>query len=456
MSATISQRHTLELQRQEKRRFHISLLTVEKAAVIVLLIFVSGGFLHSHWLGLPVMPFQLLIVGIAALSLWKYVPQILQTLVSDPPLTILVIFITMSIFWSINTARTVDELQAFLLNVVIAVYLAMRFNLKDLLQIFIWFSIVMGMLSLATVLAIPEEGIHHAGPHVGLWKGIFIQKNSLARFAALGAVSTIMLGRENLGRWRFFFGGILALLVYGSGSGSGILSMMMMFAVVPMLQVFRLRHQWMVGVLLTLLPVVMVSYFILMGNSEMVLNSVGKDSTLTGRIDLWNASFQLIDERTAFGWGLKGSFAPNSPIQDLVTWSAPFAHNHWIDLTLEIGMIGLLIFSFGLILYFLRAIVHSQREGTVASLFPLVFGMHLQAVLMSTQALITMGDMLMIYYFALVYGLAIYGTRLSNQPYRVGYQMEKRLPKFAADARTRRRIRSTLEMKQLQNPPGSS
>ncbi|MCA9912866.1 MAG: hypothetical protein KC496_05940, partial [Anaerolineae bacterium] len=56
------------------------LYLLEKIAVVILLVPLSRGLIHQRWLNLPLLPFQVLAVGMAALVLWRYLPQILQTL----------------------------------------------------------------------------------------------------------------------------------------------------------------------------------------------------------------------------------------------------------------------------------------------------------------------------------------------------------------------------------------
>lgn len=412
--------------RQSKQEMNFAelLYKLEKILVVLMLVPLSRGFIHGQWLGLPLLPFQVIALGFAALVLWKYLPQILQTLVSDPPMTLFIIFSLASIFWTIDLSITMDGLQWFLLSSVYGLYIAIRFPLEEQLQLYMWFTIVTAALSLMAVLVFPSNGIHQAGPHTGLWQGIFTQKNQLAMFMASGAVVVIMLGHK-MGRWRFVFGALLVLMTFGARSGTGILAMVAMFFVVPQLQVLRLRHQWMTGLVMMLIPIALATAIILAGNFDALLGSVGKDATLTGRTELWNASFVLIEERTALGWGWSASFAPSSPVHNMITWSAPFAHNHWIDMTLDVGMIGSLIFMVGLILMLLRAIVYAQQAGTRESLFPLVYIMIVHIMILSTQALMTKNDALSIFYVSLAYGLAIHGTKLSRQPYRMNYRREK-------------------------------
>jgi exopolysaccharide production protein ExoQ len=75
----------------------------------------------------------------------------------------------------------------------------------------------------------------------------------------------------------------------------------------------------------------------------------GKSEDLTGRLDIWNAVIGLALERPWFGWGWVGYWQP---------WVEPFeglavrngveylqAHNAWLDVWMQLGIVGLLAFA---------------------------------------------------------------------------------------------------------------
>ncbi|TFV96499.1 O-antigen ligase family protein [Leifsonia flava] len=79
-----------------------------------------------------------------------------------------------------------------------------------------------------------------------------------------------------------------------------------------------------------------------------LLKLFGKSEDLTGRFDIWNAVIGLAQQRPVAGWGWMGYWAP---------WVEPFdglavrkgvtylqAHNAWLDVWLQVGIIGLVIF----------------------------------------------------------------------------------------------------------------
>ena len=80
-----------------------------------------------------------------------------------------------------------------------------------------------------------------------------------------------------------------------------------------------------------------------------LLGVFGKSEDVTGRFDIWSAVIGLAVERPWFGWGWVGYWVP---------WVEPFdglavrngvaylqAHNAWLDVWLQVGIVGLIAFA---------------------------------------------------------------------------------------------------------------
>jgi O-antigen ligase len=80
---------------------------------------------------------------------------------------------------------------------------------------------------------------------------------------------------------------------------------------------------------------------------EVLLTLVGRSDDLTGRLDIWTAVIGLIEQRPWFGWGWVSYWAPwVEPFDDLVVIRGVTyfqAHNAWLDVWLQLGIVGLLL-----------------------------------------------------------------------------------------------------------------
>ena len=110
-----------------------------------------------------------------------------------------------------------------------------------------------------------------------------------------------------------------------------------------------------------------------------LLTGLGRNPTLTGRTQIWGVALARIIERPLFGYGRGVFWAPNSPYaieagQALGTdWIPPHAHNGLIDLALDVGLIGLVLF---LIVYFInyaQALKRAYTPKNPEELWPLAY-----------------------------------------------------------------------------------
>jgi exopolysaccharide production protein ExoQ len=101
------------------------------------------------------------------------------------------------------------------------------------------------------------------------------------------------------------------------------------------------------------LGVIVSGIVVAVANSSAIFALLGKSSDLTGRGDIWAAVIGLAEQRPVQGWGWVSYWVP---------WVKPFdtlafeggvrqlhAHNAWLDIWLQLGVIGLVIFG-GLVL----------------------------------------------------------------------------------------------------------
>jgi O-antigen ligase len=87
---------------------------------------------------------------------------------------------------------------------------------------------------------------------------------------------------------------------------------------------------------------------ILVANASQVFAVLGRDSTLTGRTQIWRAAQQLIAERPIGGYGWGGAWDDGDfvrlYISQRATWDVPSAHNGYLDALIQAGVPGLVAF----------------------------------------------------------------------------------------------------------------
>jgi len=81
-----------------------------------------------------------------------------------------------------------------------------------------------------------------------------------------------------------------------------------------------------------------------------LLSALGKSSDLTYRLDIWQSVVDLAVQRPVAGWGWVGYWNPFvPPFDNLAIYGGVRylqAHNAWLDVFLQLGALGLIIFAF--------------------------------------------------------------------------------------------------------------
>ncbi|HEY4226662.1 MAG TPA: O-antigen ligase family protein [Pseudolysinimonas sp.] len=111
-----------------------------------------------------------------------------------------------------------------------------------------------------------------------------------------------------------------------------------------------------------------------------ILEFLGKRGDLTGRAEIWNTVIQLANQRPVLGWGWVSYWAPwVEPFNHLVVIKGVTyyqAHDAWIDVYLQLGVIGLIVFGLLVATTLIRSwiiAIDAGRGGvSAAAVFPLL------------------------------------------------------------------------------------
>ncbi|MBA3923884.1 MAG: O-antigen ligase family protein, partial [Nostocaceae cyanobacterium] len=89
-------------------------------------------------------------------------------------------------------------------------------------------------------------------------------------------------------------------------------------------------------------------------------NGNGRDPTLTGRTEIWGVALSRLHEHLLLGFGRGAFWAPGSKnaleagLAVSLNFIPPHVHNGFLDLALDIGLIGFVCFAISFVLVFWR------------------------------------------------------------------------------------------------------
>jgi O-antigen ligase len=302
-----------------------------------------------------------LVFGLFAL---RHFDLLYVSLRQNPVLLALVALMLASSLWAESSALSLQHGVVVAIGTVIGAYLGARFGAEGTTQMMA-VALAIGLLaSLPIIVLFPHLGIM-TGIHRGAWAGAFVHKNQLGAMALLGFLVFLQMAAQHQGkarRWWLGLAGLAVLLVLGSGSATALLGLVVLPVATWGLRLLRgprgdlmLVTAWLAVIGVALVPIVPAVL-------PKALALFGRDLTLTGRTELWQLGFQSLWQRPLFGYGFDAFWENTSPyggvhIRSAVGWLTPHIHNSWLELALQLGLVGVALY--GLVLF--RALGRAAR-----------------------------------------------------------------------------------------------
>lgn len=267
------------------------------------------------------------------------------------PLLLLPAYCLLSILWSEFPDNTLRYGMQLFFTLAVAIVIACRVPAATLLR---------GLFLIYAAGVVLSVGIGRSSDGSGAWLGIFGSKNAFAAFVAVFAVISVGLsfdrGSPRWVRFAAVAGALVSLPLLIRAQSAGALavigpSVLAVVLVNSSRLLSDMQKTFLVGfAIIAVLAGVLI--FATYGDTLMAafLQTSGKDSTLTGRTDLWRTGYTLIAERPFFGVGYRAFWVSgNGPAEQL--WAmfgeqsgAGFNfHNTYISNTVELGFVGLAI-----------------------------------------------------------------------------------------------------------------
>lgn len=319
----------------------------------------------------------------------------------------LIVFMLVSVFWSTilmtSFSRWIRELQAVLMAFVL---LSERSPRKAIESVIRKSTYILIPFSLLLIKYFPLYGVQYGRwSGVQTWIGVTQQKNGLGRLCLISALFLIWsIGRRGQGHtvsvWKYethaeIFVLIITLwLLRGPGgstfSATGVYALvvgLLVYLSLRFLNKFRINLPF--GILATIIIVIIVfgtvALFVGGSNVRFVASPAGRNTTLTGRTDVWASLLPLVKQRPLLGRGFGGFWTPRTR----EVFNISEAHSGYLEVLLGLGFVGLTLVSIFLlsscrkavkelsrdldwgilwICYLIMAVVHNITESSIDTL----------------------------------------------------------------------------------------
>jgi O-antigen ligase len=249
-----------------------------------------------------------------------------------------------------QATRTLSTGLVLLGSILLVFYIMSRYTLNEVLELFLVLGTGTIVASILFAIALPQYGLDLMGGHSAAWKGIFSAKNYLGNMA-LFFLTVAVSYRARTNFWRSLrISQILFCLIaiaFSRAATSYLLTAIyMVYALtLKMVRGFRKKDYFVAFILLFVAFAAVTAVIVL--QPDFLFSLLGKDVTLTGRTEIWDAVMGSIAKQPLFGYGYQafwlGFKGESYRIILTVTWALGQAQNGFLDVTLEMGVVGLMI-----------------------------------------------------------------------------------------------------------------
>ncbi len=317
------------------------------------------------------------VVAFLLLVRWR---SIVLPAINALPLWPLMLFIFISAGWSAVPDLTLRRGLTLLGTTAVGLYVVSRYDPEEQLELLSWALVVVCAASLLSSLFVPAYGISPE-PHLGDWRGIFTDKNSLGRVATLTAVCFSLRWNSARRHIPYIAGlGLALLLVVLSHSSTAVVVLLSSWLIYLLLVSLLSRRSSLIPLGLVVGGLVLAFAGKVWGVFDVLsfgLDLLGKSAHLTGRTYLWESVLKMIEQRPWLGYGYDGFWlgmsGPSARVWLENPWSPPHAHNGFLDTWLELGLVGLGLLGLSAAFIVSRLLSLFSRSTSAAARWPLMF-----------------------------------------------------------------------------------
>ena len=349
------------------------------------------AFGYTFWLVPPLVMIETLLwLVLTILCVWilnkhKIMPEFIERFKRIWIILPFLIFSGLSILWSIYWEISLYRWLMLVCTIIAGGYIGLRYDMKEIVRLLSVFGIYILFLSSILVFLVPRIGIMNYYIIQGAWKGVYWHKNHmglLATFINILFLIRIIDAWQSKSRSVLLWGLLYVfslLFIYQTDSVASYLTTMFLHGVILFIfALLKFREKIRKVHYLIFIIVVLFVSLILYNNLDQFFGVFNRNTTLTGRIPMWTYLFDTyLDQRPLAGYGFNAFWyirshrvammhAAGYPDQIVV------ADNGFIDILMNIGYVGLVIF---LLFYFgawWRSIKYATKAKDINGFFPVI------------------------------------------------------------------------------------
>jgi O-antigen ligase len=319
--------------------------------------------------------------GLAFVVLNIYFRNYLENTLSifkDISLGILLLVLLFCPFWSFAFSTTMKATAIIFFVCTLAAHIGKRYSLEKICTMMRYAYLFTGFMSMFYAIFKPAIGIRSKG-----WRGIYIHENFLGIGIALNMILWI-LNCLNKPKYPWLSWTVVIISFYilqMTKSAGAFVNAIFLIGLLGLLQVLKnMSARQAFAAIVIFMAVSIVTSILVIENWVELLSSLDKDPSLTGRTQFWPQLIEAMGKRPLLGYGYDNFWQPDrgldNPAANIETTSGykpPNAHNGFIQLGIELGYVGLILFGFSFFRNLALGSLFLTKSQSIESRLPLIF-----------------------------------------------------------------------------------
>jgi exopolysaccharide production protein ExoQ len=296
---------------------------------------------------------SILIPGVAfSIVMWlliKNVKRVLSMALQMWVQTLLSLLTILSLAWSQDPFRSAYNGCFCFIETLFAYYLVTKFDVEELRSVLMMAGFAISIVGLAMVLLTPQFSVTSSARDGVAWTGLFTDRTSTGKAMVFLLSPAIVFVRKTFRYRHILYFLLLSFLTFMAHAATARVILILYIAVMAAIRFYKTfgRRSSVViaGILAAAGAVVVSAGFML---SSVVLTTLGRNATLSGRTVIWGFVARSIAKRPLLGYGFYsfwlGMKGESARLIVGTHWTFGYAHNGVLEIWLQLGLVGVVLF----------------------------------------------------------------------------------------------------------------